>query len=174
VKGLYRGPIAGENHYEYDLMARFAPLLTRLAPDQLKVRPYARRHWPEGDLLADFGRTVGLAVPLAPPPRPLNQGLPRPLTYLLAAAPAGRVKGRIKFFHQLYPALFHDRHRALTPPAARAAMLAALAPGNRAFARAHGIADIDDFLDLTTPFEPDWRPIAPAFVALAEKRFAPL
>ena len=116
VKGLYRGPIAGENHYEYDLMARFTPLLIRLAPDQLKVRPYARRHWPEGDLLADFGRAVGLAVPLAPPPWPLNQGLPRPLTYLLAAAPAGRVKGRIKFFHQLYPALFHDRHRALTPP----------------------------------------------------------
>ena len=53
-------------------------------------------------------------------------------------------------------------------------MLAALAPGNRAFARAQGIADIDDFLDLTTPFEPDWRPIAPAFAALAEKRFAPL
>ena len=174
VKGLYRGPIDGENHYEYNLMARFTPLLTRLAPDQLKVRPYARRHWLEGDLLADFGRAVGLAVPLAPPPRPLNQGLPRPLTYLLAAAPAGRVKGRIKFFHQLYPALFHDRHRALTPPAARAAMLAALAPGNRAFARAHGIADIDDFLDLTTPFEPDWRPIAPAFAALADKRFAPL
>ncbi|MEE3107055.1 MAG: hypothetical protein VX345_08565, partial [Pseudomonadota bacterium] len=107
-------------------------------------------------------------------PRPLNQSLPRPVTYLLGHAPASRVKGRIKFFHQLYPALFHDRHRALTPPAARAAMLAALAPGNRAFARAQGIADIDDFLDLTTPFEPDWRPIAPAFAALADKRFAPL
>ena len=39
VKGLYRGPIAGENHYEYDLMARFTPLLTRLAPDQLKSAP---------------------------------------------------------------------------------------------------------------------------------------
>ena len=102
-------------------MARFTPLLIRLAPDQLKVRPYARRHWPEGDLLADFGRAVGLAVPLAPPPWPLNQGL-RPLTYLLAAAQAGRVKGQIKFFN--FTPRFHDRHRALTPPAARRVMAA--------------------------------------------------
>ena len=171
VKGLYYGPIATENHYQYDLLARFTPLLEDLDRDALILRPYNRSLWPQQSIIQDFQHSLGLPpdLVLRAPKKALNVSLPRPLTYLLSRSRTVDQKTRLKHFHQLHQQLFDDPHQCLMPPPARATFQDGFAASNAAFANAVGIDDIAQFLGLDTILEPDWQPLPQPFHAFADR-----
>ena len=171
VKGLYCGPIETENHYQYDLMARFEPLFDSLGAEKLILRPYNRALWPGQNIIGDFREYLGLPANLAlvAPRRQINASLPRPMTYLLSRTPSIDQKTRLKHFHRLNPALFEDPYHSLMTPEAGARFMGQFTASNAVFAHRAGIGDINHFLGLDADREPHWQPLQQRFHDFANR-----
>lgn len=147
-------------------IGRISHYLNKFGAENIVVRPYTPRHWPDGSILNDAMTSLGLAAHLPdmrlPDATRPNASMTRPAIHVLSHLQNDQQKVRFMRALRADPAIVpEDRARYFASPQERHAFNVEWAEKNRALETTFGI-DFNDFFDLDTENDdPHWTRFEP-------------
>jgi len=169
VKTSLKGDISLAS-YQIDPRKTLAPFIGALGKENVTVRPYNSRMWPDGSLGRDF--FAAIREPdlwdLMAKPQEANVSFTRPETFLLSliASPVAKAEMRKIFAEQPWPE--QDRHKFFRPPEDRRRFVLSHRHMYEEVAQQFGLGDATEFFGLAPRDEQDWQALQPNYRIAAE------
>ena len=177
--GLY-GDIS-QTKYNFDFFETVRPFVEAVGRENVIVRPYNRKKWPDGEIINDFFTAISrpeLSEALTLPEEArINTRLSRQHTFVLSRLKTQAAKARMwKFFEKNPLPEDHDGSHFFMSPQARKEFRMHHAASSKAMGDMFGIVDMGDFLGIDdtevecewVSFSPDWKALALYLAAFAD------
>lgn len=169
VKNKLSGDITGTK-FQFDFHATIKPFIDAVGKENVIIRPYNAKKWPQGSYGMDFFSAIGqpdIWSVLAPPEKSrVNASLSRQETFLLSVLEAREDKlSLLDYFVQAPLMVNKQESKFFMSPDERRQFRLQHAPTAQLIGDIFGIPDMQDYLgtddDETNsswrPFEPDWK-----------------
>ncbi|WP_162924574.1 hypothetical protein [Rubrobacter indicoceani] len=161
------GNVISSGGYRVDFLERLMPFVEAFGRENITIRPYNRKLWPDGELGADFCAAIGrpeLWPHISPDQeKTVNASLNRDQVFLLSRLTDPKAKKRlIGYFAENPGGLPGDGGKFFLSPEERRAINARHAESNQRLADLFDLGDINEFLGIEEDEDdPGWRPYRP-------------